>query len=152
MPRFSTFMGRKQVRSSVQYGASQHALNRQFQASMNDVLGNFRHFINSLEGVAPDILIEAVEPTHRKSIGYAPIKDGDLRASAYLAARTFRGGAEVEVGFGRGGHPDYAIYVHEMPYAHADPTRSQFLRAALDEDIPSIVSALPRLIRGWAGT
>lgn len=149
--RVSSFMGRKQFHGSMAGGAQQ-ALNAGFQQSMEEILGNLREFISFLDGVTPDILIEAVEPTFGKALDYCPVEHGDLRASGYLESRAYRGGAEVEVGFGRGGKPDYAIYVHEIPASHEAPTRDKFLESAFDEDYFSIIGALPRLIREAAGT
>lgn len=150
--RITAFMGRKQIRSSMSNAGSQAALKQQFDASMEDILINLKDFIDHVDGATPDILIEALEPTFGKAIERTPVKNGDLRASGYLEARKYRGGAEVEIGFGRGGHPDYAIYVHEIPRAHEDPTRDKFLQSALDEDYFSILSSIPRLVREAAGT
>jgi hypothetical protein len=150
--RITSFMGRKQVRAGTAHAASQGALLQQFNSSMEDILTNLRDFVSHMEDVSPDILIEALEPTFGKSIDYCPKKTGSLVASGYLEARKFRGGAEVEIGYGRGGHPDYTIFVHEIPRAHEAPTRDKFLQAALDEDYFSILSSIPRLVREAAGT
>jgi hypothetical protein len=150
--RITTFMGRKQIRANTANSGSQSALNQQFQSSLAEILQGLREFIAHMDNVSPDVLIEALEPTLGKSLVYCPQKTGSLKASAYLEARKYRGGAEVELGYGRGGRPDYALYAHEMPYWHEPPTRNQFLRAALDEDYFSILSSLPRLFREAAGT
>jgi len=150
--RISSFMGHKQIKATMSSSASRQALNQQFQASMRDVLGNLKAFIDELDAVSPAILVEALEPTLGKAIEYCPIDTGDLRKSAYLEARRFRGRSEVEIGFGRGGHPHYAVFVHEMPIPRQPPTRSQFLRAAVDEDYYTILNSIPRMIREWAGT
>jgi hypothetical protein len=144
-------MGRKAFRGS-HAGGSEQELNRQFQESLDDILTNLRSFIQEVDGITPDVLIEALEPTFGKSLERCPEKTGALRASGYLESRKYYRGAEVEIGYGRGGKPDYAVFVHEMPYQHAEPTRDKFLQSALDEDYFTILTAIPRLIREAAGT
>lgn|SRR3990167_1393590 len=144
------FMGTRYVRSSQ--AASAQALQEQFRQNMGGIIDNLRAFIDEINGVLPEILVEALEETFGKSLEYCPEKTGALRESGYLEAESYRGGAAVAIGYGKGGQPDYAIYVHEMPYAHAAPTRAKFLEAALDEDYFTILNKIPRLIRESAGT
>jgi hypothetical protein len=146
----SAFMGRKSFRGAYA-GGSQQALNAQFQASLNDVMSNLNAFIDEVDGIVPDVLIESLEPTFGKALEYCPEKSGRLRNSGYLEARKYYKGAEVEIGFGRGGNPDYAIFVHEMPFYHEPPTRGKFLQAALEEDYFSILTSIPRLLREATG-
>jgi hypothetical protein len=150
-PRIKSFMGRKQFRGS-HAGGSEQALNADFRASMDDLLGNLQEFIDHMEDVKEDVLIEALEPTFGKALEYCPIDKGNLRKSGYLESRTSRGRAEVEIGFARGGDPHYAIYVHEIPAYHEPPTSDKFLEKAIAEDYFSIISSLPRLVREAAGT
>jgi hypothetical protein len=83
-----------------------------------------------------EILYDALKPTFDKSQKYVPVATGDLKASGYLQVQ--RQGAlrayVAEIGYGRGGFPSYAIYVHETPIFHKAPTRWKFLQAALEED------------------
>lgn len=151
MSRIRPFMGRKQIRDNMPFAGSQQALNAAFQSQMQDLVGGIMEFVDHMEDVSEDIIIEALEPTFGKSLTYCPKDGGDLRASGYLESRSYRGQAEVEIGYGRGGRPDYAIFVHEMPYAHAEPTRDKFLQSAIDEDYFSILNSLPGLCRQAAG-
>lgn len=148
--RMKSFMGSRYTRASQ--GSSVASLQTQFRANMAEILDNLAEFIADVEDSAPDILVEALEPTFGKALEYCPVKDGDLRESGYLEAERQRGKAVVAIGFGKGGQPDYAIYVHELPYQHEAPTRSKFLEAALDEDYYSILNSIPALIRERAGT
>lgn len=152
MTRVSSFMGRKRITPTTTNGGSQQALLNQFNQGMDDVMSNLREFIAHMDYVAPDVLVEVMEPTFGKALTYCPRKNGDLRASGYLESRRYYKKAEVEIGFGRGGRPGYAIYVHEMPYHHESPTRDKFLQAAVEEDYFSILTAIPRAIREAAGT
>lgn len=149
--KIGTFMGATRFRGST-VGSSAEALNRQFQEGMKDILGNLESFIQELGDVMPEILVEALEPTLGQSLEECPVEDGDLRASAYLEAEKYYGGARAVIGYGRGGAPSYAIYVHEMPYHHEAPTKYKFLQDPLDENYFSILQSIPRLIRESAGT
>lgn len=153
MPRtLSLTMGRQRISGSTAYGASQAALRDQFNASMGDVLHNLGVFIRHMHNVGPEILEDALRPTFGKSQVYCPVRDGTLRASGYLESKQTSDGAEAEIGYGRGGIPDYAIYVHELPARHEEPTRDKFLQAAIDEDYFAIINRIPQLVREAAGT
>lgn len=147
---FRPHMGSRQVRSS--YGASSNALTADFRASMAEVLGNYDRFVDHIEGATPAIIRDAVEPTLRKAEVYCPADTGDLRKSKFLEVETRRGQHVVAIGFGKGGKPDYAVFVHEMPYAHVAPTRSKFLQAALEEDQGSFAGRIARGMKLAAGT
>lgn len=144
------YMGSRYSRQH--HAASIRALTEQFHKETGSILEALDEFVEGVKGDIPEILVEALEPTFGKALEYCPQDSGDLRASGYLEAEKYRGGSRAVIGFGKGGQPDYAIYVHELPYAHEAPTRSKFLQAALDEDYFSIVSSIPRLIRERAGT
>lgn len=148
--RTKSFMGKQRFLREDETAES--ALNQQFQESMGEIIGALEEFVDHMEGVSADILVEALEPTLGKSIEYCPKDTGDLVNSAYLEAESFRGGARAEIGYGRGGNPSYTIYVHEMPFNHEAPTRSKFLQAALDEDYYQIIGSIPTLVREAAGT
>lgn len=147
--RPKVFMGKQNFRSSDE--GAENALNQQFQSSLKEIVDNLWDFVQHMENVSADMLVEALEPTFGKAIEYCPKDTHELVNSAYLEAESFRGGARAEMGFGKGGNPFYAIYVHEMPYNHAYPTRSKFLEAALDEDYFAIINSLPRIVNEYAG-
>lgn len=147
---FRPHMGSRQMRTS--YGASSNALTSAFRDSMGTILGEYDRFVEHIEGVTPDILKEAIRPTLDKAIRYCPKDSGDLAASAYLEVESRRGAHVVAIGFGKGGQPGYAIYVHEMPYKHDAPTRSKFLQAAIEEDYGIFSNRVPQLIKAAAGT
>lgn len=148
--RLHLYMGRRNV--SRTGTDSRAVLERQLADSMRDITDNLQQFIDHLNDVAPDILVEALEPTLGKSLDQVPRDTEELADSAYLEAEKYRGGARAVLGYGRNGTPDYAIFVHEMQeYAHADGTKAKFLQDPLDEDYFSIIQALPRLINQAAG-
>ena len=135
MARFRPVMG---SRINNQGGASGRALRSDLNRQMSQLLANFRFFREQAEAAAAPAMVEALEPVMDKAIYYAPEDTGELRASAFLTETNLYGQPTVVFGFGKRGKPDYAIFVHEMPYKHEAPTRSKFLTAAVEEDIPGI--------------
>lgn len=113
---------------------SPEALRSGLQQAFKQIADNFRYFVDELDGFLPEDLAWALEPTFEKSQLWCPVDTGETKASGYLIKQGYSGGARVEIGYGRGGNPAKAIYVHEMPYLHAAPTRSKFLQAAVEDD------------------
>ena len=138
-------MGSRYKRSSQ--GATVAALQDNFKASLAEILQGLTEFIDGVRGNAGEILVEALEPTFGKALEYCPVASGTLRDSGYLELEEGKKSSVVAIGFGRGGQPDYAIFVHEIPRAHEAPTRHKFLQDALDEDYWTILKTIPRLIK-----
>lgn len=137
---FKLNIGRSNIKISDTGSAAE--LGRELKDAFDELASHFRDYINDLENALPVDMANALEPTMELSLTYCPVAEGDLKASAYLAVEKYRGGARVEMGYGKGGHPDYAIYVHEMPYQHEAPTRDKFLEVAVDEDYFNIVQRI----------
>lgn len=143
-------VGKSNIRAGDASAAG--SLGRTARAQFNEIQDNFQAFIDHLEQETPEALKEALEPTFEKSKVYCPKDKGDLVDSAYLEVVKFRNGARVEMGYAKGGNPDYAIFVHEMPYRHEAPTRSKFLETAVDEDYYNILTRVAQLIKFASGT
>lgn len=147
---FRPFMGSRYVRNTQ--GASTQALTAQFRQQIGGILDALGEFIDDFDNLVPEAIVEVLEPTLGKAIEYCPKKTGELVDSAYLEVDSVRRKHVVAIGFGKGGQPDYAVFVHEMPFKHEEPTRSKFLQAALDEDYFQIIQDIPRALRERAGT
>lgn len=116
---------------------------------MANVLKNYERLIGNIEEATPEILYEALEPTFKKSQDYCPKDTGELVESGYLEIVTFRKQPRVEIGYGKGGEPEYAVRVHEnTEWRHKSPTRAKWLQAALEEDAQAIRG---RVIRAYSG-
>lgn len=148
--QFRLHLGRQNIRASENSSSAElgRALNSSLQAITSEVAG----FVAHMKDVTPDILVEALEPTFGKALEYCPVGEtGRLRASGYLEVERYRDLPVAVMGFGRGGNPEYTVYVHEIPATHAPPTQAKWLQNALDEDFFSIVSSLPQLVSEAAG-
>lgn len=115
------------------------AAQRSSKAITEQILNIFDQF----EEASEEIMLEALEPTKELADSYCPVDTGRMLASGYLEVTTFRGKPRVEIGYGRGGTPDYTAYVHEnMEMPHDPPTRAKWLQAAVMEDLGGIYSRL----------
>lgn len=111
--------------------------------SFAPIIANYIDLVEHLEGITPEILMDALEPTFEISQEYCPEDTGRLKDSGYLEITEFRGRPSVEIGYGRGGEPPYAATVHEnMEWRHKAPTRAKWLQVALTEDEQNIQARL----------
>lgn len=115
---------------------------------MKNIIANYVKVTNRIVAMSPEVMYESLKPVLQKAIYYCPKETGELRASAFLEIKQFRGSPRVEIGFGRGGKPFYAIYVHEaMDHYHEPPTSAKFLSRAIFEDMNRLKA---RLSAGYA--
>lgn len=142
-------VGKQNIR--VDATGSAATLGRQANAAFSEIADNLQWFVNQLEGYLPEDLRWAMEPTFELSQKYCPVETGDLLASGYLEVEGFRGGARVEIGYGKNNFPDYAIYVHEMPHYHVPPTSDKFLQKAIDEDYYNILQRVTDSVKARSG-
>lgn len=146
----AAFVGARYTRKST--APAKASLQRDLKAGLGEIVGALQEFIDHVNNLTPGVLLDALEETFGKAIEYCPELTGELRDSAYLEEETKGKHHVAAIGFGKHGKPDYAVFVHEMPYRHEAPTRSKFLEAALDEDYFKIITSVPRLIKERAGT
>lgn len=122
------------------------SINRQ----LKELEGLVVDIIEQTEDVTPDILLEAWEPTFKKSQYYTPKDTHDLVKSGYLEVRSKGKKPTVEMGYGKGGKPDYAVYVHEiLSYHHEHPTSAKFLQRAVMEDLEGLWMRLQSAYRAF---
>ena len=140
------------ARISTNMEPSQAGYTRAIRAQMEQIERNLTEVIKQITQETPEILLEALEHTFKKSQLYVPVKTGELKRSGYLEVKKTASGATVEIGYGRGGYPNYAVYVHELTgYYHKPPTRAKFLQAALEEDMDAIRDRLETAYRNMVG-
>lgn len=139
-------VGRTHIRADATGGAA--ALGRNLNEAFRELSENFQWFTDQLDGYLPQDLKEALIPTFMKSQEYCPVgPTGNLKASGFLEVEGFRGGARAVIGYGKGGDPFYAIYVHEVPATHDPPTTDKFLQKALDEDYYAILQRVTEAVK-----
>lgn len=137
-------VGRSRIGASIpaNFANPQRQVRSQFQAILREYYRWTRH----MDTESVEVLKEALEPTFQKSQQIVPYKDGDLMASGYLETRTFRGKATVEIGYARGGKPEYAVRQHEdLELNHPNGGQAKFLERPLADDANDIQA---RVIQG----
>lgn len=138
-------MGARNIKISEQGSAA--ALGRALNAAFTEIARDFGAFTQQLDGVLVDDCAAALEPTLKLAQFYCPKDTETLVNSGYLVVESFRGGARAEIGFAKNNKPPYAIYVHEMPYAHTAPTSDKFLQKAVDQDYFNIIQRMTDRVR-----
>lgn len=125
--------------SDVSSGA---ALGKALRPIFDDIAHDFRAYTRRVEDFIPQDLLSALGPTMDLSQIYVPKDTGELASSAYLEITPYRSGSRVEMGYGRNGEAPHAIYVHEVPFNHEEPTSWKFLERAINEDWANIVQRI----------
>lgn len=119
--------------------SSQAQFTEQVRSSMAGIISEFNRWCDWMNDQGAEVLYDALEPTYEKTQERVPVDTGDLKDSGYLEKRTSRGSVQVEIGYGRGGEPPYAVFVHEKTdIKHASPTSAKFLQGPLEEDSDAI--------------
>ena len=143
-------VGRQRITKGVD--PSDASYTRGLREQMKQVEENLSVVINNLKDVTADVLDEALRPTFNKALEFTPVDTGDLKASGFLVTGGTRKRILAEMGFGKGGLPDYAVRVHEdLNLQHKAPTKAKFLQAALEEDIDKIPIRLKKAYKEKTG-
>lgn len=127
-------VGKQNIRVNVTGPAAYYG--RTLKSAFDEIAQDLKLFTDQLQDFLPNDLAYALTPTFELSQEYCPVgKTGNLKASGYLEAEAFRDGTRVEIGYGKNGFPEYAIFVHERTDAHHEPpTKAKFLEDAINED------------------
>jgi hypothetical protein len=138
-------IGLKRVSGSTP--SAQAAVTRDIRTQFEDVKKNLNKVIEGIREITPSALVYGLLPIFDTSQVLVPVDEGDLKASGYLEVKDKAGGklVEAEIGYGRGGDPHYAVFVHEDLQAyHEPPTQAKFLEAAINKHFDDIQ---PRIIK-----
>lgn len=117
------------------------------RAQMQHIIKEFKRWNLHMDNEGAQILKDALAPTFQKTQIEVPKDTLALKNSGYLIVKKFRGKTQVEMGYGKGGHPNYAAIVHEkLEYAHKSPTKAKYLEGPILADFGAIQS---RIARGY---
>lgn len=150
MAKFKARIGRQRLTGTVD--PTEASYTRSIREQMRVIEQNVTNFFSSVKSATPTVLKEALQPTFEKSQTYVPVDTGDLKESGYLEVSQKGDLIRAEIGYGKAGDPFYAAYVHERTdVAHAAPTRSKFLQAAVMEDMQKLNRRLVAAYRKETG-
>jgi hypothetical protein len=123
------------------------------KAQIADLNAAVTSIFDQIAGASPYLALDALQPTFKKSQEYCPKKTGALVDSGYLEITSLDSrNPRVEMGYGLGGSPPYAVYVHEqVNFFHAPPTRAKWLQAAMLEDLQALWARLITNYREFTG-
>lgn len=140
---FKPNIGRANRRGGASVTSAQVGFEASIKQQMDAIVENFKQWTNHIDEQSANVLEDALEPTFEWSQEIVPVLTGELKESGYLETRSFRGRARVEIGYGRGGLPDYAIVVHEdLEAHHEEPTQAKFLQMPLEADEANIMERI----------
>jgi len=117
--------------------------------AMADIIKKYEELIRKLKAEAPIACENALRPVFKKAQYYTPEKTGALWESG-----------ELYSGIDESGHPYaritfgndeawYAALVHEFTWLHHEsPTRSKYLQAALEEELPNALDIAAKTLAG----
>jgi hypothetical protein len=143
-------MGKVNVRTTGY--PSEKSFVSQVNKGMRDIQKNLEWVIDQFENVTPEIMKDALQPIFDKSQEYVPKRTRALMNSGYLEVTEKGQRPYVELGYAKGGKPGYAAYVHEnIEMPHAQPTRSKFLEAAINEEIGTAIDRIEAGYRNFMG-
>ena len=132
-PPFKASIGRARIPYSDT--SSQSSFERDIRMQLKGVVQNFGAWAKHMDDVSAEVLKTALQPTFDKSQIYVPKDTRALKNSGYLESRQFSGRTVVEIGYSKGGTPNYGPKVHEdLEAFHEAPTQAKFLERALLED------------------
>lgn len=117
-------------------GQNVHVINNTLQArAMAKVWQKgLQRILNTMKDSSADAINYGLTPIWEQMLVYVPIDTGALDQSLYLTTKDTSKGAIGEIGFGAGGHPRYAVIVHERTdLFHEPPTRAKFFQGAIEE-------------------
>jgi hypothetical protein len=135
-------VGRRTIPTNPIY-PSEPGFVREMQKRSKYMTDALNEILQSFEDESPEICLEALGPTFELSQKYVPVKDGHLKASGYLEIVSRGRNPRVEIGYAKGGTPDYAVFVHErVDIPHKAPTMAKFLEVAVLEDLDNIEKRL----------
>ncbi len=116
---------------NVGAGARNRSQTVNIRRQIAQIMKNANKAISRINGVTPAALRHAMMPTFNTSQKLVPVDEGTLKESVYLETAVINGNHLIELGYARGGVPDYAVLVHELlDKPHEEPTQAKFLEDA----------------------
>lgn len=148
---FQANVGYVRLPSRTSEGSRAHfnkAFTKSARESMSDIIRQIDTLFRNTKAQLPEVMEAVLEPTLGLSMVYCPIKTGKLIESAIINSGFKNGKAFASITYGDGGKIHYAAMVHERTdLNHVYPTRSKFLQAALEEDLPNYKERIAFMLR-----
>lgn len=122
------------------------------RGQMNAIIKNLEKVIVGIQDATVDAVRYGLQPIFDKSQVYVPVDTSELKNSGYLVVEKRGDNVEAEIGYGKGGKPYYAPFVHEdLESSHAAPTQAKFLERAIDQHREEILPRIAMRIKSRTG-
>lgn len=143
-------VGRQRLSKTVRPSEANYT--RQIRSQMKHIEDTITRLVSAIEGLTPEALEYAVQPIFDKSQHYVPVDTQALKNSGFIEAEVTSKGGRAVVAYGKGGKPEYAVFVHEMvDYKHDAPTQAKFLEQAANEHMGEVPGRAAEFIRRRTG-
>jgi len=120
------------------------------QTVMREITARMIAIIDQMPNLADEAIFEATKPIFDLSQQYVPELTGALKRSGFRELQT---GHQVVLGYGRGGRPWYASYVHEATWMkHANGKYAKFLERAVNERLHIFKALLQQSLEKKVGS
>ena len=144
-------IGLKRIPRSTPRTAAEATRNtrKQFKVLRDNLLKSIQY----IEGITAPALEEAMKPIFQESQRLVPKDTLKLMRSGFIDTGTFRGQPAVNMGYGAGGTPKYAVFVHEdLNAKHENGTQAKFLEEPYKKQLNQIAGRVSRAIKKKAKT
>ena len=102
------------------------------QKDFEKINKEFIRWCNHVQRQMPDVLVDGLNIIFIASQELVPQKTGALKRSGYVTNSRMGTRAYAEIGYAKGGHPTYALVVHEdLTKFHEPPTQAKYLEDAI---------------------
>jgi hypothetical protein len=112
--------------------------------SMRDIVKAFDQLTNQLHDLSIEACFQNGLRVKERGDYYVPKDTLALLHSGYVeavSAPSHPGRINIEVGYGKGDDPDYAVIVHEdLSKSHASPTQAKYLQRAIVDEVGSMLA------------
>lgn len=152
MARYKRYVPRVSVgarRVSEKVNPLEYDAQKQFRKVEKEV----QNFIGHVKANMGGVLLDGLERILDYSKELCPKDTGKLVESGYVAtSKIGRNMIAAEVGYAKGGHPDYALIVHEdLTKHHEEPTQAKFLEDAVYDNIDDLADFIKMASKDMAG-
>lgn len=152
MARYTRYVPRVSV-GARRVSESSNPLEYDAQKSFRRVEKELQNFIGHVKGNMGFVLLDGLEMILETSKYLCPKDTGELVNSGYVAtSKIGKNRVGAEVGYAKGGKPEYALVVHEdLTKYHEPPTQAKFLEDAIEMEADSFKSFLEMAMKDMSG-
>ena len=122
------------------------------QKGFRQLEAEYNKFVAHVEDNMGPVIESGLHVVLDYSQDLVPVKSGELKRSGYVTSVRVPKGVLAEIGYARGGIPDYAVVVHEdLNKFHEPPTQAKFLEDAINANEAFFEDYITQATRDMAG-